>query len=138
MSDAGLHQLVHTFLLKNLNMDQLTSPLIDSYASAPSPEAAVSSPLNPNVLFPTPPITHVAVAVAVDWNTSVEVPATPTEVHTRNEEEEEEATTINKQRSCKCKARVSMSEPTDILEKDAFDYTRNGLPRKKWKSWTDG
>jgi hypothetical protein len=100
---------------------------MDLYTYSPSPESAFSSPLNPNVLFPAPSINHVAVAVAADGTTSVEVASTPQEVQTRNKHEK---TTINEQQSHKRKVRVSMSEPTDSLEKDTFDYTRNGLPRK--------
>ena len=90
-----------------------------------SPEATVSSPLNPNVLFPATPIN--SVAVAVDGNASVEVASTPREEHTRNATE---STTINKERSRKRKERVRVSGPMDPLEDDAFDYKRNGLLRK--------
>jgi hypothetical protein len=74
--------------------------------------------------FTTPPIKHVA--VAVDGNNSVEVASTLQEGHRRNKEE---MTTINKQRPHKRKTRVSMTELTKCLDKDAFDYKRNGLPR---------
>jgi hypothetical protein len=125
MSDAGLHQLVDEFLKKN----QVMTPATSTGMSPCSPEATVSSPLNPNVLFPTPPINQVA--VAVDGLASVEVLAStpPQEFQTRNDNQSE-STLINKQRSRKRKERVRLSAPMDPLENDAFEYKRNGARRK--------
>jgi hypothetical protein len=51
MSNAGLHQLVQEFLLKNPAMNQPTLPGINLDNYPPFPEAVGSSPLNPNVFF---------------------------------------------------------------------------------------
>ena len=60
MNDAGLHQLVRDFMLRNQALIEAASP---SYANMSSQESAERISLNPNILFPPRP-NDVAVAVA--------------------------------------------------------------------------
>jgi hypothetical protein len=125
MSDAGLHQLVREFLLKNQAMIEAASPGMHSYMHSSPEETASSpgSPLNPQRLFPPPP-NHVAVAVG--GNAAIEVPLTP-ELQTRHQEE---APTRNHQRRQNRQASILKLTQTDSLDKDSFDFQRNGVPRK--------
>jgi hypothetical protein len=106
MSDAGLQQLVRQFFLKNQAMIEAGSPR--------------------KHLFPNTP-NH----VAVDDDAAIEVASTPTpqdeELRTRLQEE---PPTRNQQRRHSRRASILNSAQMDSLEKDSFDFQKNGLRRK--------
>ena len=124
LNNDGLHQLVCHFMLRNQDMIEYASPVMNSCAYSSSQESA-RSPLNPSTHFQLITATNVAVAV-IDVS-EVDIESTPYHLPTRNEEE---SPTRNLEIYQKCKAQMLKLNPTDPLGKVTFEFKKNGTVQK--------